>query len=160
MTSFAKASIFSAAIAVAGVVGFAPAAPAQDNVQILKDRQALMKQQAKDLGSIKAYLTGKADQAAAQTAAADLTHTMQKIPSLFPPGSGASSPDGKYAPKPAIWADWDKFLAARNTAAAKADTLVAAMKSGSNADVQAAFADLGKHGCGGCHENFRQTIKN
>jgi cytochrome c556 len=160
MTSKPKARIATAVFLATALAGVAPAATAEDNTQILKDRQALMKQQAKDLGTVKAFLTGKGDQAAAETAATGLTHTMQKIPSLFPPGSGAASPDGKYAPKPAIWADWDKFLAARNTAATKADALLAAVKGGDKAVIQAAFADIGKQGCGGCHENFRQTIKN
>jgi cytochrome c556 len=146
-------------VIAAAVAGGAVAAPAQDNTQIIKDRQALMKQQGKDLGGVKAYITGKADQAAAEASATDLTRTTQKIPSLFPPGSGAASPDGKYAPKPAIWTEWDKFLAVQKTAAAKADVLLAAVKSGAKDEIQAAFVDIGKHGCGGCHESFRETIK-
>jgi cytochrome c556 len=117
-----------------------------------------MKQQGKDLGAVKAYFTGKGDQAAATAAATDLTTTMHKIPDLFPPGSGAASPDGKFQPKPEIWTEWDKFLAARDNAAKKVDALVAAIKSGTTADVQTAFADLGKKGCGGCHENFRKKL--
>jgi cytochrome c556 len=157
--SYVRASILHAAVVVAGLAGFAAAAPAADNTQVLKDRQATMKQQAKDLGAIKAYLTGKTDEAAAATAATSLTQTMAKIPSLFPPGSGAASPDGKYQPKPAVWTNWDEFLAARKNAAAKVDVLFAAIKGGDKPAIQAAFVDLGKHGCGGCHEKFRQTLK-
>jgi len=146
--------LFAALIAI----GAAGAGAAQDNSQLLKDRQALMKEQAKDLGTVKAYFTGKGDQAGATAAATNLTTTMHKIPDLFPPGSGAASPDGKYQPKAEIWTEWDKFLAARDTAAKKVDVLVAAIKTGATADVQAAFADLGKHGCGGCHENFRKKL--
>lgn len=159
-TRIFRASIFTAVIVAAAAVGAPVTAPAQDNGQILKHRQTLMKQQAKDLGGVKAYLTGKGDQATAEATATDLVHTMQKIPSLFPPGSGAASPDGKYAPKSAIWTQWDKFLAARDTGAAKAAALLAAVKSGGKPEVQAAFADLGKQGCGGCHESFRETLKN
>jgi cytochrome c556 len=159
MVSFSSASIFRAAVVVAAIVGSSATLPAADNSQILKDRQALMKQQAKDLGTIKAFLTGKADQAAAETAATDLTRTMQKIPDMFPPGSTAASPDGKYAPKPAVWTEWDKFLAARKNAAAKAGVLLAAVKSGDRVQIQAAFADIGKRGCGACHESFRETLK-
>jgi cytochrome c556 len=158
--SYRRASIFGAAVVAAALLaGFAKSATAADNSQVLNDRQATMKQQAKDLGTIKAYLTGKADQAAAATAATDLSHTMAKIPSLFPPGSGAASPDGKYQPRPAVWTDWDKFLAARQNAAAKVEVLLAAVKNGDKPAIQAAFADLGKNGCGGCHEKFRETLK-
>jgi cytochrome c556 len=78
---------------------------------------------------------------------------------MFPPGSAGASPDGKYAAKPAIWTNWDKFLAARKNAAGKVDVLLAAIKSGDKAQIQTAFADLGKNGCGGCHETFRETLK-
>ena len=158
MRSFARTLLFGA-VGIATVVGMGVAAPAQDNSQTLKDRQALMKQQGKDLGAVKAFFTGKGDQAAAQAAAANLTGTMQKIPGVFPPGSGGASPDGKFQPKPAIWTEWDKFLAARDNAAKKTEILLAAVKSGVKADVQAAFADLGKNGCGGCHEKFREKLK-
>jgi cytochrome c556 len=154
MKSLARTSLYAVLIAI----GAAGVGAAQDNSQVLKDRQALMKRQGKDLGTVKAYFTGKGDQAAATTAATDLTTTMHKIPDMFPPGSGAASPDGKFQPKPEIWTEWDKFLAARNTAATKVDALVAAIKSGTTADVQTAFADLGKNGCGGCHENFRKKL--
>jgi cytochrome c556 len=141
------------ALAAAG----ASAAPANKQ-QILKERQALMKRQAHDLGTIKGYLGGKLDQAKATAAAVDLTRTMHKIPAVFPPGTAGPSPDGKFAAKPAIWTDWKDFLAHRNTAAAKVDTLVAAVKSGNKARIKTAFIDLGKHGCGACHGKFREKI--
>lgn len=141
------------ALAVAG----ASAAPA-DKQQILKERQALMKRQAHNLGAVKGYLDGKLDQAKATAAAVDLTRTMRKIPTVFPPGTAGPSPDGKFAAKPAIWMDWKDFLAHRNTAAAKVDTLVAAVKSGDKAGIKTAFVDLGKHGCGACHGKFREKL--
>ena len=48
---------------------------------------------------------------------------------------------------------------ARGTAAEKANALVTAIKGGDQAAIQAAFSDLGKNGCGGCHEKFREEIK-
>jgi len=141
------------ALAVAG----ASAAPASKQ-QILKERQALMKKQAHDLGVIKDYLDGKLDHAKATAAAVDLTRTMREIPEAFPSGTAGLSPDGKFAAKPVIWADWKDFLAHRNAAAAKVDTLVAAVKSGDKARVKIAFADLGKNGCGACHGKFREKL--
>jgi cytochrome c556 len=158
MRSLAKVLIPDAMI-VGALIGAAATAPAMDGSQVIQDRAAVMKQQAKDLGIVKAFFTGKGDQAAAETAAADLTHTTRKIPNLFPPGSDAESPGGKFAPKPEIWSQWDKFLAAQKNAAAKADALLALVKSGGKAEIQAAFADFGKNGCGGCHEHFRTKLK-
>jgi len=119
-----------------------------------------MKQQGKDMGGVKAFLDGKTDQAAALTAATGLTETTRKIPGLFPPGTDKPSPDGDYGPKAAIWTDWNKFLDAQKAAATKAEALLAAVKGGDKPAILAAFGDLGKNGCGNCHTNFREKLKN
>ncbi|MGH7116199.1 MAG: c-type cytochrome [Stellaceae bacterium] len=137
----------------------AAAAPAPDKASILKERQATMKQQAKDLGQVKGYLDGKADQATALTGATSLTETTRKIPSLFPPGTEGTSPDGDFRPKPVVWTDHDKFLDAQKNAAAKADALLAAVKTDNKPRIRAAFVDLGKNGCGNCHQTFREKLK-
>ena len=111
------------------------------------------------MGAIKAFLDGKSDLAAAQAATARLTETTQKIPSLFPPGTDKPSPDGDYAPKPAVWTDWNKFLGAQKGAAEKAEALLAAVKTGDKPAIQTAFNNLGKNGCGNCHTDFREKLK-
>ncbi len=126
---------------------------------MIKDRQALMKEQATDLGSVKGYLEDKADLAKATAAATNLTKTMGKIPDVFPPGTEGPNPDGKYAPKAEVWSDWKDFLAVRETAASKAEALLVAVKGGDKANIQTAFADLGKNGCGACHGKFREELK-
>jgi cytochrome c556 len=145
----------AAAIIVAGAAGFAVA---QDKETVLKERQATMKEQGKDVGAVKAYLDGKGDLAQAKTGAANLTQTTKKIPQLFPAGTGGPSPDGDYVAKAEIWTDWNKFLDAQKTAAAKADALLVAVNSGDKNAIEAAFADLGKNGCGGCHTTFREKV--
>jgi cytochrome c556 len=143
------------AIAAANSTG----ALAVDKDQVIKDRQSLMKQQGGDLGAVKTYLDGTGDVAKATAGAADLVLTMKKIPDVFPPGTEGPNPEGKYAPKAEVWSDSKGFLAARDTAATKADALVVAVKGGDKAVIQEAFADLGKNGCGGCHGKFREEIK-
>lgn len=145
----------AAAIVVAGTAGFAVA---QDKETVLKQREATMKEQGKDLGAVKAYLDGKGDLTQAKAGAADLTQTTKKIPQIFPAGTGGPSPDGDYVAKAEIWTDWNKFLDAQKTAAAKADALLVAVNSGDKNAIEAAFADLGKNGCGGCHTTFREKI--
>jgi cytochrome c556 len=159
MISAIKRRAFGTVLIIA-VAGAGAMALAQDKDAILKDRQATMKQQGKDAGTVKAFLTGKADQTAAVAAATELTKTTRKIPDLFPPGSGGPSPDGDFQPKPTVWTDWDKFLDAQKAAAAKADALLAAITAGDKAAIQTAFADLGKNGCGACHTTFREKLKN
>lgn len=145
--------------ALAAAAAGSTAALAVDKDQVIKDRQALMKQQGADMGAVKGFLDDKNDLAKATSAASDLVETMSKIPSVFPPDTGGPNPEGKYTTKPEIWTDAKGFEAARNTGAEKAAALVAAVKGGDKAAIQAAFGDLGKNGCGGCHEKFREEIK-
>jgi cytochrome c556 len=87
-----------------------------------------------------------------------LAQSTKKIPEVFPPGTGATSTDGKFATKPAIWTDWNKFLDAQKAAASKADALLVAVKSGNKTAVPAAWDDLLKNGCNGCHDTFREKL--
>jgi cytochrome c556 len=159
MKSSTKRSALAAALVFA-LVGLSGIALAQDKEAVLKNREALMKGQGKDVGSVKAYIDGKGDLAQAEAGAVKLTESTKKIPDMFPPGTGGTDADGKYGTKPVIWSDWNKFLDVQKTAAAKADALLVAVKSGDKAAIQTAFGDLGKNGCGACHETFRETLKN
>ena len=153
-----KNRVWSAALAVA--IAYAGGfAFAQDKETVIKNRQATMKEQSADLQNVKAFIEGKGDLAKAKTAAVNLTQTTKKIPDLFPPGTGGPSPGGDYIAKPAIWTDWNKFLDAQKTAAAKADALLVAVNSGDKAAIETAFADLGKNGCGACHTTFREKVE-
>jgi cytochrome c556 len=147
-----------AAVMTIVLAGFGAAAPAQDKESVIKNREALMKGQGKDFGSVKAYIEGKGDLAQAEAGATNLAKSTNKIAEAFPPGTGATSTDGKYATKPAIWTDWNKFLDAQKSANAKAEVLLVAVKSGDKAKIEAAFGDLGKNGCGACHETFREKL--
>jgi cytochrome c556 len=144
---------------VIALVALMGAATAQDKEAVLKSRQATMKEQGSDMQNVKAYLDGKGDLAKAKESAANLTQTTQKIPSLFPPGTGGPNPTGDYVAKPDIWRDWDKFLDAQKSAASKANALVVALNGGEKATIDAAYGDLGKNGCGGCHTTFREKIE-
>lgn len=158
MSTLMKTRILSAALAVA-IAGAGGFAFAQDKEAVIKNRQAAMKEQSADLQNVKAYIDGKGDLAKAKTAATNLTQTTRKIPDLFPPGTGGPSPGGDYVAKPAIWADWSKFLDAQKTAASKADALLVAVNGGDKTAIETAFADLGKNGCGGCHTTFREKVE-
>ena len=106
--------------------------------------------------AIKGYLDGKAEMPAAQTAAGELDKAIAKIPSLIPAGTGMDKLPRQIRAKPAIWSEPDKFQAAQKSAQAKADALDAAVKGGDKAAITAAFGDMGKNGCGGCHTEFRE----
>lgn len=151
---FSTRSIALSALALTTVL-YAGVAAA-DDAAVLDSRVATMKAQGKDMGAIKAFTEDKGDLAAAQAAGADLVTQVAKIPNLFPKNTGMTAFPGKSYAKDAIWTDWDKFLATAKTAAAKADALNAALKGGDKAAITAAFGDMGKNGCGACHEPFRE----
>jgi cytochrome c556 len=157
MLSLTKTWAFAAFAIV--LVAASGVALAQDKETVLKNRQATMKEQGKDLGAVKAYLDGKGDLAQAKTGAANLTQTTKKIPDLFPPGTGGPNPTGDYVAKPVIWTDWNKFLDTQKAAASKADALLVAVNGGDKTAIEAAFNDLGKNGCGACHTTFREKIE-
>jgi cytochrome c556 len=158
MSSITKFRALAAVLAIVAV-GANGVALGQDKEAILKNRQATMKEQGKDIGAVKAYIDGKGDLAQAKAGATNLTQTTKKIPDLFPPGTGGPNPTGDYVAKPAIWTDWDKFLEAQKAAASKADALLVAVSGGDKTAIEAAFNDLGKNGCGGCHTTFREKIE-
>jgi cytochrome c556 len=158
MLSITKFRVSAAALVIV-VAGASGVALGQDKQAVLKDRQALMKEQGKDVGAVKAYIDNKGDLAQAKASAANLTQTTKKIPELFPPGTDGPNPTGDYAAKPVIWTDWNKFLDAQKTAAGKADALLVAVNGGDKTAIEAAFSDLGKNGCGACHTTFREKIE-
>jgi cytochrome c556 len=157
MSSLTKTRAFAAFAVV--LVGASGIALAQDKETVLKNRQATMKEQSADLQNIKAYIDGKGDPDKAKKAAANLTQTTARIPDLFPPGTGGPNPTGDYVAKPVIWTDWNKFIEVQRTAALKANALVVALNGTDKAAVEAAFGDLGKNGCGACHNTFREKIE-
>jgi cytochrome c556 len=158
MSPIAKFRVSAAALAIV-VAGASGVALGQDKQTVLKDRQALMKEQGKDVGAVKAYIENKGDLAQAKAGAANLTQTTKKIPELFPPGTDGPNPTGDYVAKPVIWTEWNKFLDAQKAAASKADALLVAVNGGDKTAIEAAFNDLGKNGCGACHTTFREKIE-
>jgi cytochrome c556 len=146
-------------VAVSGIVlaaGLFAGAARADDAAVIDNRQSVMKTQGKDMTAIKAYLDDKADLASAQTAGADLVTQVGKIPDIFPKGTGMTEYQGKSWAKPVVWTEADKFAAAAKTAADKAAALDKALKGGDKAAITAAFGDMGKNGCGGCHETYRE----
>jgi len=146
------------AVVAANFTSAAPARAQVADAKVLQDRQTLMKNQGQDMGAVKGYLDDKNDLAKAADGAADLQRTMAKIPDVFPPNTAGPNPDGKYETKAEVWSDWKGFLEQRDSAVKKVEALQAALKGGDKAAIQAAFGDLGKNGCGGCHQKFRAEI--
>lgn len=116
-------------------------------------RQATMEANAKHMSAIKVILSETPDllpqvlfHAEAVADAAGYTDA------LFPPGSDQAPTTAL----PAIWEKPDEFKQASERAQLLADKLVETARDGNAQATLAAFAALGKDGCGGCHQTFRK----
>jgi len=156
MLSLTKSRLLGGLLTIV-LAGVAAAAFAQDKDAVIKNRADAMRQQLKDVLSVKAYLDDKGDLAAAQAGATNLVQEVKKIPDLFPPGTSGPDPTGKWAAKPEIWSDRNKFLAAQKTVTDKVDALLVAVKGGSKDAIKVAYEDLGV--CKDCHTSFREKLK-
>jgi cytochrome c556 len=139
------------------LIAAAPSAPAADKEQVLRDRQALMKDQVRHWVAIRNYVQGKADQAAALSAAEALAKSVPTVPSHFPPGTEGPAPDGKWGTKPEVWTEHDKFLAATKKVEEQVRALEAAIKTGDKPKVEVAFKELDT--CNACHNTFRAKLQ-
>lgn len=126
------------------------AAAAQD---IYQEREALMKGFGKQIGVVKGVVVeGNGTLADVVTAAQVIVAGDAKIPSMFPQGTNA----GESEALPVIWEQWSTFEERATNMGQLAAKLEQAAASGDQAATLAAFATLGKDGCGGCHETFRK----
>jgi len=130
---------------------------AVDKDQVIKDRQDAMKEQGRQAVIIRNYSEGKADQAAALAAVDALTKSLLDVPKLFPNGTDGPTPDGKWATKPEVWSEHDKFLAAVKQVSDQITAIDAAVKAGDTAKVAADFKELGF--CKACHDDFRAKLQ-
>ena len=151
----AVAGIFVAASL--GLAGLAqgPSASAQDVQQVAEKRSAAMKSMGGAMRAIKGYVDGRGSSDDAAKAVAVIASTAPGIAALFPKGTGMDALPKSEA-KPEIWQKWDEFGAAAKRLGDKAAVLAAAIESGDKGRIGAAFGDLGRGGCGGCHQVFRQ----
>ena len=155
-----KISIATVGVLLAASLGVA--AVAQDRVageEEAKKVQAERSQAMKSLGggtrALKFYTAGRGSAEDAAKAASAIAKTAARIPSLFPAGTGMDVLSDSEA-KPEIWQQWDEFKKAAKRLEDKAAVLSAALAAGDKDKVGAAFADLARNGCGGCHRVFRQ----
>jgi cytochrome c556 len=147
------------AFGVALTIGVAMpiAAVAQDKDKAIADRQDFMKRQTREYIVVRNYVQGTADQQAATAAVDNLAKLVRDVPNHFPPGTAGPTPDGKYATKPEVWSQHDKFLAAEKKVTDQVAALAAAVKSGDKVKTEVAFKEL--DACNACHNDFRAKLQ-
>ena len=155
--SASKLSTGAAGILLAAALGLVAPGPAtaQDAQQVAEKRSAAMKGMGGAMRTIKGYTGGRGSKDDALKAVAVISETAPGILALFPKGTGMDALPKSEA-KPVIWEKWDAFGAAAKTLGEKAAVLAAAIEGGDKGKIGAAFGDLGRMGCGGCHQVFRE----
>lgn len=134
-------------LALAGMIG---AAAAQD---MIAKRQEEMKSFGTSMGAVKAAVIDKKGTLAdAAAAARHIVEDSPHIPSWFPQGSD----QGKTDALPIVWEKPDEFAAKAKNMHDLAVKLETAAAAGDQAAAAAAFAALGRDGCGACHSMFRK----
>lgn len=141
---------------LAGVIAFGTMLPSLAEEQasgIVAVRELTMKANGDHMAAIKAILTEQ-PQLVKRVAwhAVALGESAEYTAELFPPGSDQPP----TAALPAVWSDQKGFAAAAEKAEDLAHELASAAETGDVAATLAAFAALGKEGCGGCHNTYRK----
>lgn len=124
----------------------------------VKERQELMKSLGGNAKKITEFLKdSKGTKGEAQAAAAKIAELAGQIPDAFKVEASLSEMDavGKNRGKPEIWMQWEEFQEHAETLGTKAEALEAAFQGDDMGAVQTAFGDMGKNGCGSCHDDFR-----
>jgi cytochrome c556 len=120
---------------------------------IVAVRELTMKANGDHMATVKAILTEQ-PQLVKRVVwhAVALAESAEYTPELFPLGSDQSP----TAALPTVWSDQKGFAAAAEKAEDLAHELASKAETGDVAATLAAFAALGKEGCGGCHDTYRK----
>jgi cytochrome c556 len=124
----------------------------------VKERQETMKAIGGNMKILADFVKeSKGTAAEAEAAATKINGLAKTIPAIFEVEASLSEMDavGKNRAKPEIWLNWDGFVEDAKVLEDRSMALAGAIKGGDAAAIQAAFGDMGKNGCGGCHDDFR-----
>jgi cytochrome c556 len=149
MTRLNKAAWIKAVSVVVVLTAGGVTAFAADD--IIKTREADMKEMGKNLKAIKGIIDAGENAADVVAPASKIAEIAGLIPSLFPKGSD----QGKTGALPAIWEKWDEFTKHADSLKSEATMLASAGQSGDMATVRAQFDKTAKE-CGACHKDFRK----
>lgn len=127
---------------------------------LIRHRQATMKRIGEHMRAVIAFAKGgpgSFDQIVVY--ASEIKAIADQMPQMFPQGSGMGDPlDIKTGAKPEIWADWDRFMEHAEMLSAEASKLKDVAASRDKSSLKRQFMILGRDGCSGCHEMYREKI--
>ena len=148
-----RSKLVTGGVVLAAGLGCAFGAIAQVKPETLVDqRVSAMRLQGKYFGPLVGMAQGRVPyDANIATRNAGYLEVLSKMPW---DGFEPSTKDLKTRALPEVYAEPAKFKAAQDNFTAEVGKLVAATKTGNEANVKAAILDVNK-ACGACHDNFR-----
>lgn len=155
-------AVIGLGIGLAALGAGTTAVQARDGKDPVKVRRAAMKQMGGHMKGVGGFLKGGKRAGTAQTVALrgeSIAAIADRIPSLFPKGTGLNDGVGETGAKPEIWQKWPEFQKAAANLGGLARKFAAAAETGDKQAIKTAMGVLGKQGCGGCHKIFRKKLK-
>lgn len=145
------------AILLASSLG-AAAFAADEPANVIKYRQAFMKANGAHITMIAAVMKGEISWTDELAGHAHAMHEQSKhLLRLFPEGTGKGDTEVESTALPVIWEKWSDFETAANTFQEESGKLVEVIDGGGDpAAIGAQLGALGKNGCSGCHDTFRE----
>ena len=149
------------AIAAAGVLAITAAFAADEPANIVKYRKAFMDANGAHISMIAAVIKGDVSftdgvAANAQALAEQGKLLTANLQQLFPEGTAKGETGEKSAALPVIWEKWGEFEQAAQKFQEESAKFAEVVQGGDMAAIGPALGALGKQGCGGCHETFRE----
>jgi cytochrome c556 len=138
-----------AAMALAAVAA-GPLLAHEGATGVVKERMDAMEEMGRAVKRIAVRLKSKRNFPAIRQDAQAIRAAAEKIPSLFPRGSGGGHSDTTAA----VWERWPEFVAAAALLAREAEKLDAVVQSGAEPDIAAQFRAVMRW-CSDCHDAFR-----
>ena len=127
---------------------------------IIKHRQAVMKSGGEQMRVLAAFVkSGNGEIEPVTRAIDELKSIARQTSQLFPPGTGMDDELAtETGARPEIWSDPDEFAASVDALIRELDAFAGVIDSGDDAALASRFRELGRTGCSGCHERFREKI--
>ena len=134
---------------------------ADEPVNIVKYRKAFMDANGAHISMIAAVVKGEVSFTGDVAANAQALATQGKLltanlQQLFPEGTAKGETAEKSAALPTIWEKWGEFEQAAQKFEEESAKFAEVAQGGDMAAIGPALGALGKNGCGGCHETFRE----
>jgi cytochrome c556 len=151
----------AATLALAIGLGAAVALAADEPANVVKYRKAFMDANGAHISMIAAVVKGEvslSDQIPvhAQALAAQGKLLTANLKQLFPQATAKGETSEKSAALPAIWQNWGQFEQAAQKLQEESAKFAEVAQSGDMAAIAQQLGALGKQGCGGCHQDFRE----